>query len=158
MAYVSIHQASLANLTDLLEIEQNSFSSDRVSHRQMRYILSQAKAFSLTAKMESKIVAYCTCFTPRLPRAARLYSLAVLPAYRDKGIASKLLKKVWQKLRSLNYMSCNLEVRKEDRHTQALYAKYGFKEIQLLPGYYEDGADGIRMKCEFKTQKVRADR
>lgn len=158
MGRVSVHQASITNLSALLEIEENSFTSDRVSFRQMRYILGQAKAFSLMAKTESKIVGYCTCFTPRLPRAARLYSLAVLPAYRNKGIAAKLLKKVRQKLISLNYTSCNLEVRKKDIQTQALYSKYGFKEIQLLPGYYEDGADGIRMKCRFKLQKEKADK
>ena len=150
MSKIFVHSASLANLTTLLEIEDLSFSSDKVSRRQMRYILGQAKAFSLLAKTESKVVAYCICFTPRLPRAARLYSLAVMPGYRNKGIAGRLLKKAMHKLKALNYKSCNLEVRKNDKRTRSLYAKFGFKEVQLLPGYYQDGAVGIRMKSSFK--------
>lgn len=152
MGKVSIHPASLSHLPSLMEIENLSFPSDRLGYRQMRYILSKAKAFSLVAKTESKIVAYCTCLTPSLPRAARLYSLAVLPAYRNRGIAGRLLKKVKQKLRSMNYLSCNLEVRKKDSQTQALYEKNGFEEFKLLPGYYEDGEDGISMKCWFKPK------
>ena len=117
----------------------------------MRYMLHKAKAFVLLAKINFITVAYCICFTPSLPRPSRLYSLAVLSEYRNQGIADSLVKQAMQKLQSLGYTSCNLEVKNIDTFTKSLYAKNDFKEIQLLPAYYGDGEDGIRMKSIFKS-------
>ncbi len=150
-----ISVADLNDLAALIAIENSCFVTDRLKQRQMRYLLTKAKAFTLLARSESdsKIVAYCSCLTPVISRPARLYSLAVLPDYRAQGIAGTLIKKTKQKLRNLGYSSCNLEVRKLDKLTQQLYEKHGFEVAQELPGYYEDGADGIKMTCKIRPAK-----
>ncbi len=153
MSKVNLSYAKISDLNDLIFIENTCFKTDKISQRQMRYMLSKAKAFVLLAKIKSITVAYCICFIPALPRPARLYSLAVLTEYRNQGIANLLIKKIIQKLQSLGYTSCNLEVRNKDTLTKSLYTKFGFKVIQFLPNYYEDGEDGIRMKRLFEKVK-----
>lgn len=150
---VDIAYATIDDLNDLILIEDSSFKTDKLSRRQMRYMLSKAKAFILLAKIKSVTVAYCICFIPALPRTARLYSLAVLKEYRNRGIADQLIKNVLKKLQSLGYTSCNLEVRTKDASAKSLYIKNDFKEVQFLPAYYEDGEDGIRMKRLFDNDK-----
>ena len=153
MNEVDIAFAKIGDLNDLILIENACFKTDKLSRRQMRYMLSKAKAFILLAKIKSITVAYCICFIPALPRTARLYSLAVLKEYRNRGIADRLIKDVIQRLQSLGYTSCSLEVRSKDSATKSLYSKNDFKEIQFLPTYYEDGEDGIRMKKLFNIVK-----
>ena len=147
---VDISYAKTSDLEDLVMIENTCFKTDKLSRRQMRYMLQEAKAFVLLAKINFITIAYCICFIPALPRSARLYSLAVLSEYRNQGIADSLIKKAIQKLKYLGYTSCNLEVKNIDTFTKSLYTKNDFKEIKFLPAYYEDGEDGIRMKNIFK--------
>lgn len=150
------YRISVANINDLaglIAIENSCFVTDRLNPRQMRYILTKAKAFTLVIRSvsESKIVAYSSWFTPVVSRPARLYSLAVLPVYRGQGLAGSLIKKSLQELKNIGYSVCNLEVRKHEKKTQHLYEKHGFEKVRALPGYYEDGEDGIKMQCMIKA-------
>lgn len=145
--------ASLKDLDALLSIENSCFKSDRVSRRQMRYLLRQGKTLTYVCKVAGKAQGYIMCFIPAHPKPARIYSLAVLPEQRGKGIASHLLKKSLLKLRELGYRSCRLEVRASDKKTRSLYQRFDFKQIESLPGYYEDGRDGIRMALALQARK-----
>ncbi len=154
----NLFQLSEANLTDidaLLNIENSCFETDRLTRRQIRYLLSRAKAFTLLIKVKGLIVAYCIFLTPILSRSARLYSLAVLANYRNKGFAGELLCNGIQKLSELGYQSCNLEVRSSDKKTQNFYKKYGFNPIKTLSSYYEDGEDGLKMKSVISESYFR---
>ncbi len=45
------------------------------------------------------------------------------------------------------------EVRADNQPSRALLARNGYSEAEPLPGYYDDGADGIRMVkqlCELR--------
>lgn len=155
MSQVDILSAKKEHLDDLVLIENACFKTDIISRRQMRYILTKAKAFILLAKIKSEPVAYCICFTPLLPRPARLYSLGVLKEYRKGGIANSLIKSVINRLHTLGYSSCNLEVRNKDKQAKNLYTKNNFREIKILPTYYQDGEDGIKMKKILKKLNQR---
>lgn len=73
----------------------------------------------------------------------RLYSLAVLPEYRDKKVGSELLKYSFEELTCKKYFS--LEVKQNNQKAIGLYEKFGFKIVKNLPNYYEDG-DGFLMR------------
>ncbi len=147
--------ASLKDLDDLLAIENRCFKSDRINRRQLRYHLRQGKTLTFVCKSGGATVGYLMCFTPALPRAARIYSLAVLPEHRGQGIASSLIRTCLRKIRQLGYRQCRLEVRASDKKTQALYARHGFQQIEKLPAYYEDGRDGVRMLVDLMTLRSR---
>lgn len=145
--------ASLKDLDDLLAIENRCFKSDRINRRQLRYHLCQGKTLTLVCKSAGEIAGYLMCFTPALPRAARIYSLAVLPEQRGQGIANALIRTCLKKIRQMGYRQCRLEVRASDKKTQVLYARNGFRQIEKLPAYYEDGRDGVRMLVDLITSR-----
>ncbi len=146
-ASISIRRASVSDKLSLLNIEACSFDTDKISPRQMHYLLTQAKATTLLAVDGAQAVGYALCLLPRLPRPARLYSLAVLPEWRGRGLARNLCESLLTELRSLHYSRCRLEVRKSQIDVQNFYLSLGFRPIAELPAYYQDGADGLHMEC-----------
>jgi len=144
-----IRPASTDDILPLLAIEQASFVSDRISRRQMRYLLTRAKAITLVADLDGKPVAYAMVFVPGLPRPARLYSVAVDPRFRGQKIAAKLLDELFLQLQQAGYQRIRLEVRESDASVQRLYQSLDFNELIRIPAYYEDGESAIRMEKSF---------
>jgi ribosomal protein S18 acetylase RimI-like enzyme len=93
------------------------------------------------------VVGYGLLLLPPLPRPARLYSLAVVQAWRGRGVGERLLRSMLDEARARGYRRVRLEVRRASAGVQALYSRSGFHEIADLPGYYEDGGDGLRMEA-----------
>lgn len=149
MSY-TLRAAQLSDLRQLRLIEAVCFRSDNITPRQMRYLLQRAKAVvSVAVDTDGLVVAYSLGLTPALPRAARLYSLAVLPQHRGHGVAAQLMAALMAQLSRMGYLACTLEVRASDKHTQALYCRFGFKPVAKRPAYYADGADAIAMRATF---------
>jgi len=149
LAAIHIREALSDDLPHLMALEQRCFQGDRISKRQMRYLLRKAKARTWLLSCGSVVAAYCLCFTPALPRPARIYSIAVQPEYRGQGLATKLLKAVLENLFAMHYTRCRLEVSVGNQSAQKLYASFGFRTIEKLPAYYQDGADGLRMEKDL---------
>ncbi len=92
-----------------------------------------------------QIVGVAVLLTPARPRAARIYSLAVQADFRRRGYASQLLEQMVLLASKQGYRHLSLEVRQDDLQVQQFYQKHGFQTTKLLAGYYEDGADGVKM-------------
>jgi len=75
-------------------------------------------------------IGFATCFTGFSTFLARpllnVHDLAVLPAYRCRGIADSILQAVEHKARELGCCKITLEVREDNRAARALYRKHGF--------------------------------
>ena len=74
-----------------------------------------------------------------------IYSFAVRPSSRKKGIGTLLLSKLFE---MANNDDCNLfflQVRKTNYAAISLYSKFGFVATEDLPSYYQDGEDAIVM-------------
>ena len=147
-----IRPATPDDVMTLLAIEQASFDSERISRRQMRYLLTRAKAITLIAEQEGKAVAYAMVFVPGLPRPARLYSIAVDQRFRGQKIAATLLNQLFLQLQQARYRRIRLEVRESQAGVQRLYQRLGFNELIRIPAYYEDGESAIRMEKNFLIQ------
>jgi ribosomal-protein-alanine acetyltransferase len=143
---VDIRAAQLADLPALNTLETESFPSDRLSPRQMRYLLSRAKAHTLVAVHAGEVVAYATLLLPTHPRPARLYSIAVRADVRGQGIAARLMTALMQIAKQGGYSRVRLEVRASAASTQALYRRFGFRQTRHLASYYGDGEDALRME------------
>ena len=143
----SIRCAREGDLSALLAVETECFNSDLINRRQMRYLLFRAKAITLVAVHQTdQIIGYCIGLIPSLPRAARVYSLAVLPQWRGWHVASALLEDLITRLGKQGYRHCVLEVRETDIGAWRLYQRMGFEQFAQAPGYYEDGATALRMR------------
>ncbi len=135
-----IEQAAIGDLDALVALENSVFEIEDtiISKRSFRYHL---KDLLLVAKEEGELLGYILTLFPN-KKTARIYSLAVSKEHRNKKIASKLLEKTLEDLKS--YKKIVLEVKEENIHAIEFYEKYGFTQVKKLPGYYGK-KDGIKM-------------
>ena len=78
-------------------------------------------------------VGVAVCFLGFSTFAARplvnVHDLAVLPAYRDRGVGRRLLEQVAATARALGCCTITLEVKEDNTRAQRLYQKMGFEGI-----------------------------
>lgn len=65
-------------------------------------------------------------------------NIAVTPTYRGKGIASELLRNLFELCKTFDCKNITLEVRYSNIAAQNLYKKFNFKEEGMRKGYYSD--------------------
>ena len=83
---------------------------------------------------------------------AHLTTIAAREAYRRMGIGELLLISAIELALFRNAQMLTLEVRKSNMPAQALYKKYGFKEVGVRRGYYTDNReDAIIMTIDGLT-------
>jgi len=144
-AAVCVRRAELSDLDDLVALEQHAFDSDRMSRAQFRRHLESDSAQVLIASAHHRrFLGAAVVFFRRGSRVARLYSLAGHLDGRGLGIGSALAAAVEVAARARHCHALRLEVRGDNDRAIALYERLGYRRIGLLPGYYEDGADGWR--------------
>lgn len=69
---------------------------------------------------------------------AHVMNLAVDPAHRRRGIASRLLLALIDEALGLGASHLTLELRVTNGAARAMYEKFGFAPVGLRPGYYGD--------------------
>lgn len=125
------------------------FPGDRMSMRSVRHFLKSPSARTWVAELEGAVVGNLILLTRRNSRVARIYSVVVAPPARGRRFAERLIRAAEAEARALGLKQIKLEVRADNAAARALYAKLGYVEDEVLPGYYEDGADGLRLCHTF---------
>ncbi len=74
---------------------------------------------------------------------AEILTLGVLPKFRRRGIAARLLASVADRLNGAGCPRLLLEVAEDNEAARALYGKLGFAEIGRRPSYYRRGAGAV---------------
>lgn len=137
--------ARMDDLDALLALENAAFSGDRLSRRQMRHHIKNPRArFWVCADGRDRPVASLLGFFHQ-NRPPRLYSLATAAAWRGKGLGETLVRLFMAEAQKSGARRAVLEVRADAAGARRLYERLGFVETGALPGYYEDGGDGIKM-------------
>lgn len=89
------------------------------------------------------------------PYEAELLNIAVVPEYRGKNIASKLLQEVIKHSKAIGQNSIFLEVRASNTAAQRLYHKHGFIVRGKRRNYYKNPVeDATIMELNFKKVGV----
>lgn len=108
----------------------------------------------IVAESEQRIVGYIMCrlehgFSDlkklRFAKKGHIISVAVMPDYRNLGIASDLVSNALAALSGLNVDECYLEVRTNNVPAINLYKKLGFAITRAIPRYYFDASDAYMM-------------
>ncbi len=98
--------------------------------------------FYYVMEYQDKVIAYIGYW--KLANEAHLVNLAVYPAFRKKGLGSKLLKYILEKAQSQGLDTITLEVRRLNLAAQKFYERFDFKKIAICSGYYvETGEDAL---------------
>lgn len=87
-----------------------------------------------------------------VPNSVYVESLAVLPAYQNLGIGSKLLEYVLEETKKRYIHEVFLHVHAADTHAIEWYKKKGFEQIDVVKNYYQqqelDHPDAVVLKIK----------
>ncbi|WP_022732476.1 peptidase C39 family protein [Thalassospira lucentensis] len=143
------------DLDALCDIENRSFDIDRLSRRAFKRFIGSETARLRVAESNGAVVGYALVVFRSNVALARLYSMAVDPNFRQKGIGRALVRQAEEL--SLDYGApiLRLEVSQGNAVAIALFHGAGYREFALYPDYYPDHSDALRMERVLVPQSMR---
>lgn len=139
-----IRPADVSDIPALVALEERCFTTDRLSRRQFRYMLTKANAHVLVCEQGGELRGYVLLLFSRGTSMARLYSIAVDESARGHGIGQALVASAEEEARERDCAYLRLEVRKDNAASIALFSRLGYKHIGEYGDYYEDHMDAWR--------------
>lgn len=80
---------------------------------------------------------------------ARILILVVREDLRSQGIGTMLMNTFMNRIGAEGFRRIELEVRKSNLRARRFYQRFGFETIDLLPAFYTDGEDAVKMAKTF---------
>ncbi len=140
---IKIANMTEASIDDIVEVENKSFTTPW-SRKSFIDELNNPLAKYFTAISGEKTVAYLGMW--QISGQCDITNIAVLPEYRKKGIAKRLIEHLKQFCIENSLSPITLEVRESNEPAKSLYASMGFEPIGHRKKYYADtGEDAIIM-------------
>ncbi|GBD28617.1 Ribosomal-protein-alanine acetyltransferase [bacterium HR31] len=144
VASVHIEPMRLEDIPRVLEIERQCFSTPWPRDAYRRELQENRSACYLVARQNGVVVGYAGMWV--ILEEAHVTTLAVEPRYRRRKVGERLLAALIEEARARGARWVTLEVRRSNHAAQALYRKYGFREVHVRPRYYSDnGEDALIM-------------
>jgi len=142
-----IRELSLADLTQVVEIENVSFSTPwRLETFQS--LLGRSDTDMIAAVEDETLVGYAICWT--VVDQAELGNVAVAREARGRGLGRLLVAESLERVRKRGARECFLEVRESNLSARNLYEQTGFTVIGRRRGYYRKPIeDAFVMRVEL---------
>lgn len=141
-----LRPAVLADITQLVRLENRCFDTDRLTRRNFHHLLSRGHAQCLVAEQDGQILGYALVLLRRGTSLARLYSIAVAPEARGRKLAETLLAGAAKAAIDGGALLMRLEVRPDNAAAIRLYRGAGYREFGRYLDYYEDHAAALRFE------------
>jgi ribosomal protein S18 acetylase RimI-like enzyme len=144
-----IRRAQEEDLESVKRLEDRVFSpGDRFSKRRLRYLISSPNSYTILCSHGPLPVGYGIALKNRLRNESikgRVYSLAVAPEWRHRGVGKLLMDHLEGWLAGSGATFITLEAHGWNRRAIQFYRKRGYHVVDTLPGYYPAG-DGLRFR------------
>ena len=101
---------------------------------------------------DGKLVGYAGMWV--LFEEAHITNVAVLPQYRGRGLATRLMLSMMERASLLGATSMTLEVRENNLTAQRLYGRLGFSQNGYRPRYYSDTGEGALLLWNMDIQNT----
>jgi len=139
------------DLTRVMEIEQESFSTPWSLNSFQRELQDDMYSIYLKASHNQNLVGYIGGWL--IMEELHITNLAVDCRYRRRGIASLLLAELLKRAGKQGIDYAILEVRKSNRAALELYRSFDFKEVGQRKNYYQnDREDALIMRKELECE------
>ena len=142
---ITLSDGQTGDIDALVALENSCFQTDRMSARAFDRALNSPTQRLVVARAGDIVAGYAVIHWRQRGKSARLYSIAVLAAWREKGVATQLIEAVRGHARGLGLSRLSLEVRANSPGLIRFYQRHGFVGQKHIPGYYEDGEDALKM-------------
>lgn len=139
----AIVPAEIKDIPFLAALESQSFSSDKISRRQFRYLLTRANAIVVKAEECGVLVGYMILLKRITSKDLRIYSIAVSTSARRQGAASAMLLHAEERAATYGYRRLTLEVCERNIAALKFYTAAGFCRHGIKTKYYEDGCTAL---------------
>lgn len=129
----------LADLEQVLEIEQLSFTTPWSRQSFLHELLENERAIYLVFKENEKIWGYIGMWI--VLDEGHITNLAVHPVFRQRGVGRSLILRLEELARERSVRHLTLEVRKSNEPAQNLYRDLGFVSVGVRRQYYLDNME-----------------
>ncbi len=155
---VVIRRATQADLPGVIRVNRACLPENYPEWYFAEHLSKWGDAFYVAVNEEGQVVGYVMnrveygvgFVVKGFIRRGHVISLAVMPEYRRRGIATKLMEAALRALRErYGAREVYLEVRVSNTPAINLYKKLGFRIIHRIRGYYADGEDAYLMAREL---------
>ena len=131
------------DISQVISIEHTSFQNPYPVDI-LTFLYERYKDTFLVADQGGTILGYIAGISSW--REGHIVSLAVIPSWRRKGIASQLVHEEIAIFENLGKKRVKLEVRLSNKAAISLYESLGFEKQKIVRNYYENGEDAVLMK------------
>jgi ribosomal-protein-alanine acetyltransferase len=135
---IKIETATIKLLDQLYAIEEQCFSEEAFSKRQIAYLLTDYNTIALAAKNNADIAGFIIAQIDLEDNTeyGHIITLNIPPNYRRKHVATKLLQEIQTLLKQRGINECRLEVREDNHAAIKLYQSMGYQTMGKLERYY----------------------
>ncbi len=160
MEDIKFRTAKINDISTLVKIEQECFSYDQLTQANFKHIIQKANADFSLILYSGEIAGYGILFYRKGTSLCRLYSIAISPRFRGKGLGDKLLTHLEHLAKEGDSTYLRLEVKEENKAGIELYQKHGFVKFLEKEDYYEDHSLALCFekkiqKADLKTKKAK---
>lgn len=142
---MKIRRAHKDDVSTILDIEERSFSYSWFSRRAVSYHIKNNLV--LCATIDGVVAGYI-CLSPLTKtKKRRVYSVAVSPDYRKRGIAEALMREAHKQC---DADIVTLEVDEKNSSAINLYNKLGYTQFGYYKHYYGNHKHALRLKKVLK--------
>lgn len=149
-----VRRARKSDLDAIEAVENLSFDADRFSRSALKRLLAATTADCRVAEIDGRVVGYVAALFRAGTLVARIYSIAVDPAFRGRGLAQGLIAAADRAAQARGARSLRLEVRASNKAALSLYERAGFTFLERKPGYYQNGEDALRLEKLLEPRKA----
>lgn len=145
---IIVRPACVRDLEEIFIIQKRCIKLEQFNRRQLRYLLTKAKAINFVAINRGTLCGYYIGLI-RGETLLRSYMTAVDPDHRQKGVFLRLIQHAEMFAKILDITRVISEVRIDNHLVQRIKTKRGYTIFGRYSNYYSDGCDAYRMMKEL---------
>lgn len=134
----TIEIATWRDLNGLRQLEQTCFPKDSWPLLDLIGVLTYPNIVRIKAVIENHMVGFIAGDRRDHQQIGWIATIGVLPQFRHQGIATSLIQECEKRLAT---QLVRLNVRRSNLEAINLYKNLGYRQISVIPQYYQDGED-----------------